>query len=72
MNLEIGTKAEQFQFWKYLFWMFGIVSLQCEVRPQPVIKWELVINDVSLTKNNYWDVHDIKTQLILVEYKLTQ
>ena len=29
MNVEIGTVAEQFVFWKYLFQVFGIGSLQC-------------------------------------------
>jgi hypothetical protein len=29
MNLGIRTVAAQFLFWKYLFRIFGIVSLQC-------------------------------------------
>jgi hypothetical protein len=30
MNVEIETDPAQFLFWKYLFQIFGILSLQCE------------------------------------------
>jgi hypothetical protein len=29
MNVKIGSVDAQFLFWKYLLWIFGIVSLQC-------------------------------------------
>jgi hypothetical protein len=32
MNVEIGTEANQFLIWKYLFRILGIVSLQCTHR----------------------------------------
>jgi hypothetical protein len=32
MNVGIGTVAEQFLFWKYLFQIFGIGSSQCIFR----------------------------------------
>jgi hypothetical protein len=31
MNVEIGTLAELFLFWEYLFQSFGIGSLQCSL-----------------------------------------
>jgi hypothetical protein len=31
MNVESGTEAAQLLFWKYLFPIFGIMSLQCYV-----------------------------------------
>jgi hypothetical protein len=29
MNVEIGTEAQIFLFWEYLFQIFGTLSLQC-------------------------------------------
>ncbi len=31
MNVEIRTEAAEFLFWEYLYWIFSIVSLQCEL-----------------------------------------
>ncbi len=40
MNVKIGTGAEQFLFWEYLFRILGIHSLQCvqilEVEEKPL------------------------------------
>jgi hypothetical protein len=32
MNVEIGTVAQRFLFWEYLFQIFGIVSMQCATK----------------------------------------
>jgi hypothetical protein len=31
MNVEIRTEAPIFLFWEYLFRIFGIMSLQCDI-----------------------------------------
>ncbi len=37
MNVGIGTVVAQFLFWEYLFQIFGIVSLQCNVKTEKFV-----------------------------------
>jgi hypothetical protein len=43
MNVEIRTVAAQFLVWKYLFRIFGIVSLQCVALEKASIFHQYVI-----------------------------
>jgi len=38
MNVEIGTDTPIFLCWEYLFQNFGILSLQCVIRPLGKVK----------------------------------
>ncbi len=51
MNVEIGPKAEQFLFWEYLFWIYGIVSLQLPEKDSE--------EDGEDDNDGEWDVHAV-------------
>jgi hypothetical protein len=48
LNVGIGTEAAQFNFWKYLFRIFGILSLQCSAKGKYSVFFDTNLEQLSL------------------------
>ncbi len=81
-NVGIGNKAAHFHFWEYSFWIFGIVSLQCntafvDATQIPSMLWITLKNDDSRLLiyfgNSFvfpWKRSMPKTKIIFVAVKI--
>ena len=49
--MEIGTETMQILFWEYLFPIFGIVSLQCDIKKSEVVEQLILGEEVMLWLN---------------------